>query len=105
MLPQGRLEVVRWSFLESFLDELPMLMLKPLADWVTPAIKLASKQMMQMREVRVRLKLLSPIYFCLIALCCYRGISAHRVFLTDVTMAAFPSICGHCVAFPAVPRS
>jgi hypothetical protein len=54
MLPQGRLDVVRGSLRESFFGEMPMPKLKPLADWVTPEIKLASKQMIQMREVRIR---------------------------------------------------
>ena len=63
MLPQGRLDVVRGSLRESFLGELPMLMPKPLAVCVTPLIKLASTQTIQMREVRIRLKRLSPISF------------------------------------------
>ena len=45
------------------MEELPTLMPKPLAVCATPAIKLASTQMIQMREVRIRLKRLPPISF------------------------------------------
>jgi hypothetical protein len=67
MLPQGRLLVTRWSFPAGLLVPKE----KPAAVWVTLDRKLASRQMMQMREVRVRLKPFSPVPLLSVFLCRY----------------------------------
>jgi hypothetical protein len=58
ILPQGRLVVTsRVSFFELLLKPKE----KPAAVWATPDIKVASKQIMQMRFVRDCFKQLSPV--------------------------------------------